>query len=227
MRLARAVRLAAALLLASCCAAAAETVDLQLVLAVDVSGSVDQSRFELQRDGYAAAFRSRQVLNAIRSGSTQAIAVTMVQWTGPELQVQVIPWTLIRDAVGAEAFARAIETSPRQLFSGGTSISGAIDFSIRLFPQSPHRGLRRVIDVSGDGHNNRGRPAAIARDDAVRAGFVINGLPILALEPALDRYYWNHVIGGAGSFMVAVESYERFPEAVLRKLVQEIASNDR
>lgn len=227
MRLARAVRLAAALLLASCCAAAAETVDLQLVLAVDVSGSVDQSRFELQRDGYAAAFRSRQVLNAIRSGSTQAIAVTMVQWTGPELQVQVVPWTLIRDAVGAEAFARAIETRPRQLFSGGTSISGAIDFSIRLFPQSPHRGLRRVIDVSGDGNNNRGRPAGIARDDAVRAGFVINGLPILALEPALDRYYWNHVIGGAGSFMVAVESYERFPEAVLRKLVQEIASNDR
>jgi hypothetical protein len=212
---------------AAAAALAADNVDLQLVLAVDTSGSVDQTRFELQRDGYAAAFRSRQVLAAIQSGGNQAIAVTVFQWTGPELQVQVIPWTLIRDAGNAEDFAGAIERAPRQLFSGGTSISGAIDFGATLFAKSRWQGLRRVIDVSGDGHNNRGRPAADARDDAVRAGIVINGLPILALEPRLDSYYWNNVIGGPGAFMIAVESYERFPEAVLKKLIQEIASNDR
>jgi hypothetical protein len=227
------VRVAAALLgwsgvvAAAAAALAADKVDLQLVLAVDTSGSVDQTRFELQRDGYAAAFRSRQVLAAIQSGGNQAIAVTVFQWTGPELQVQVIPWTLIRDAGNAEDFAGAIERAPRQLFSGGTSISGAIDFGATLFAKSRWQGLRRVIDVSGDGHNNRGRPAADARDDAVRAGIVINGLPILALEPRLDSYYWNNVIGGPGAFMIAVESYERFPEAVLKKLIQEIASNDR
>jgi hypothetical protein len=203
-----------------------DKVDLLLALAVDTSGSVDQTRFELQRDGYAAAFRSRQVLAAIQSGGNQAIAVTMFQWTGPELQVQVLPWTLIRDAGNAEDFAAAIERAPRQLFSGGTSISGAIDYGARLFPQSRWTGLRRVIDVSGDGPNNRGRPAADARDDALRAGIVINGLPILALEPRLDSYYWNNVIGGSGAFMIAAESYERFPEAVLKKLVQEIASNE-
>jgi hypothetical protein len=212
---------------ATTAASAADKVDLQLVLAVDTSGSVDQSRFELQRDGYAAAFRNRQVLAAIQSGGNQAIAVTVFQWTGPELQVQVIPWTLIRDAGNAEDFAAAIERAPRQLFSGGTSISGAIDFAATLFARSRWQGLRRVIDVSGDGHNNRGRPAADARDDAVRAGIVINGLPILALEPRLDGFYWNNVIGGPGAFMIAVESYERFPEAVLKKLIQEIASNER
>jgi hypothetical protein len=213
-----------AVLLLGLPASAAEKVDLQLVLAVDTSGSVDQTRFELQRDGYAAAFRSKQVLHAIQSGSTQAIAATMFQWTGPELQTPVIPWTVIRDAAGAEAFAAMIERTPRRLFSGGTSISGAIDFGMTLFPQSPYQGLRRVIDVSGDGRNNRGRSAADARDAAVKAGIVINGLPILALEPGLDRYYWNNVIGGPGAFMIAVESYERFPEAVLKKLIQEIAA---
>ncbi len=223
----RLLHVLAVLLVCGLSAFAAEKVDLQLVLAVDTSGSVDQTRFELQRDGYAAAFRNRQVLNAIQSGSTQAIAVTMFQWTGPELQTQVIPWTLIRDAAGAEAFAARIEGTPRRLFSGGTSISGAIDFGVTLFPQSQYQGLRRVIDVSGDGHNNRGRSAADARDAAVKDGIIINGLPILALEPELDRYYWNNVIGGPGSFMIAVESYERFPEAVLKKLIQEIAANAR
>ena len=184
-------------LLALTLPARAETaVDVQLVLAVDASGSVNQTRFELQKQGYAAAFRNPRVLNAIRNGSTQAIAVTMVQWTGPSLQVQVVPWTLIKDQATANAFADAIETAPRQLFSGGTSISGAIDYAKTLFPGSAFNGLKRVIDISGDGANNRGRDVVAARDEAVRAGFIINGLPILSLEPYLDRYYYENVIGG-------------------------------
>lgn len=206
-------------------ACAQPSTDVLLVLAVDASGSVNQTRFELQMQGYAAAFRNPRVLNAIRSGSTQSIAVTMVQWTGPALQRQVLPWTPITDEARALAFADAIEQTPRQLFSGGTSISGAIDFSLRLFPTAPFKGLKRVIDVSGDGQNNRGRPASEARDDAVRAGVVVNGLPILALEPYLDRYYFEHVIGGPGSFMIPAESYEKFAEAVLRKLILEIAGH--
>ena len=198
--------------------------DLQLVLAVDASGSVNETRFELQKQGYAAAFRNPRVLNAIRSLSTQSIVVTMVQWTGPELQIQVVPWTLIKDQASIEAFAAAIEQAPRQLFSGGTSISGAIDHAMLLMPTSPYQGLKRVIDISGDGSNNRGRDVVSARDDAVRAGVIINGLPILSLEPDLDRYYFDRVIGGPGSFVVAAANYETFAEAVLRKLILEIAA---
>lgn len=202
-------------------------VDLQLVLAVDASGSVNMARFDLQKQGYAAAFRHPQVLRSIRSGATQAIAVTMVQWTGPFMQVQVVPWTLIRDAETAESFAAAIESAPRRLFGGGTSISGAIDHATLLMQAAPYKGFKRVIDVSGDGSNNNGRPLALARDDALRAGMVINGLPILSVEPGLDRYYFDHVIGGPGSFMIPAESYEAFASAILKKLVMEIAANDR
>ena len=201
-------------------------VDLQLVLAVDASGSVDQRRFELQMQGYVAAFRDPRVLQAIQAGPTQAIAVTMVQWTGPALQIQVLPWTLIKDAATAQAFAAAIMATPRRLFSGGTSISGAIDFAVPLMQESPFKGTRHVIDISGDGSNNRGRPAASARDDAVRAGIVINGLPILALEPDLERYYSDHVIGGPGAFVIAAESYETFADAILKKLIREMAANE-
>ncbi len=216
-----------ALILGALSCAQAQEVDLQLVLAVDVSGSVNQTRFELQRQGYAAAFRHPRVLRAIQSGSTQSIAVTMTQWTGPNLNIQVLPWTLIRDAASANAFADAIERAPRQLYSGGTSISGAIDFAAMLMPGSPYRGIKRVIDVSGDGSNNRGRQVELARDDAVRAGITINGLPILSLEPYLDRYYFDRVIGGPGAFMIPAESYDTFADAVLKKLIMEIASNDR
>src|SRR5918999_3192060 len=133
------VRFAAALLLACsvCTPAFAQTaVDLQLVLAVDASGSVDQRRFELQQQGYVAAFRDPRVLRAIQSGATQAVAVTMVQWTGPELQTQVLPWTVITDVTTAHAFAAAIVNTPRQLFGGGTSISGVIDYAVPLMLQS-------------------------------------------------------------------------------------------
>src|SRR5215475_9223216 len=224
-----AICLAAVLLLTcSVCtpAFAQTTVDLQLVLAVDASGSVDPWRFELQKQGYVAAFRDPRVLYAIQSGATQAIAATMVQWTGPALQIQVLPWTLINDATTAQAFAAAIAATPRQLFSGGTSISGVIDYAVPLLLESPFKGTRRVIDISGDGSNNRGRPAASARDDAVRAGIIINGLPILALEPDLERYYSDNVIGGPGAFAIAAESYEAFADAILKKLIREMAVNE-
>ncbi len=198
-------------------------VSVALVLAVDTSGSVSMSRFELQKQGYAAAFRNPQVLNAIRSLGTQSIAVTMFQWTGPFLHVVVADWMLVKDAASAEAFAGAIDAAPRKLFGGGTSISGAIDYGRTLLEQSPYRGARRVIDVSGDGSNNSGRPAAMARDEAVADGVGINGLPILTVEPDLDHYYFTNVIGGPGSFMVPVANYDNFADAVLKKLINEIA----
>ena len=202
------------------------SVDLALVLAVDASGSVDQRRFELQKQGYAGAFRSPRVLKAIQSGASQAIAVTMVQWTGPLMQNQVIGWTVIKDEASAHAFAAVIDATPRRLFGGGTSISGAIDYARLLLIQGPYAAARRVIDVSGDGANNRGRSVILARDEAVAEGIGINGLPILALEPDLDRYYYDNVIGGPGAFMIPAESYETFADAVLKKLVMEIAANE-
>jgi hypothetical protein len=208
-------------------AAAAETqVDLQLVLAVDASGSVNMRRFELQKQGYAAAFRNPRVLSAIRSGISQAIAVTMHQWTGPRLQVHVVPWMVVKDEASAAALAAAIENSQRKLFGGGTSISGAIDYSRLILAQSPFTATRRTIDISGDGANNVGRPAALARDEAVRDGITINGLPIVSVEPDLDTYYFQNVIGGPGAVMVPADSYESFAEAILKKLIIEIASND-
>jgi hypothetical protein len=198
-------------------------VALALVLAVDASGSVSNGRFELQKQGYAAAFRNRQVLSSIRSLATQSIAVTMMQWTGPQLHVQVVDWTLVKDETTINALADAIDKAERQLFGGGTSISGAIDYSRILLAASPYRGIRRVIDISGDGANNRGRPASLARNEAVRDGIGINGLPILSVEPDLDRYYYNNVIGGPGAFMIPAENYDTFADAILKKLITEIA----
>ena len=148
----------------------------------------------------------------------------MVQWTGPRLQVEVVPWTAVRDAASAEALAAAIAAAPRQLFSGGTSLSGIIDYSAKLFARTPLQAARRVIDISGDGANNSGRPAAAARDDAVAAGITINGLPILNIEPFLDEHYREHVIGGDGAFLIAIESYDQFAAAIVRKLITEISA---
>jgi hypothetical protein len=193
------------------------------VLAVDASGSVDRQRFELQKQGYAAAFRHPRVIGAILSGPTQGIAVVMMQWTGPALQVIAVPWTRISDEASANAFADAIANAPRALFGGGTSISGAIDTATALLFDNPYQAMRRVIDISGDGANNRGRAVNDARDEAVRKGIGINGLPILVLEPDLDRYYQQNVVGGPGAFVVAAKSYETFADAILKKLVAEIA----
>ena len=201
-------------------------VDLALVLAVDASGSVDRVRFELQKQGYVAAFRHPRVLQAIQSGPTQSIAVIMMQWTGPALQVIAVPWTRVFDQASADAFAAKIAAAPRALFGGGTSISGAIDTSMALLFDNPFQATRRVIDISGDGSNNRGRSVNQARDEAVRAGVGINGLPILALEPDLDRYFEQNVIGGPGAFVVAAKDFETFGEAILKKLIAEIAGID-
>jgi hypothetical protein len=208
-------------------AGAQTAVDMELLLAVDASGSVDATRFELQRRGYVAAFRSPQVLQAIAGGGKQSIAVSMFQWTGPQLQAEIVPWTVIKDEASANSVAALIETTPRKLFSGGTSISGAIDTAMRWFRQSPFKGERRVIDISGDGANNRGRSAAKARDEAVAADIVINGLPILAWEPDLDYYYKQNVIGGPGAFMVVAKDFDTFADAILKKLIIEIAMNGR
>src|SRR6202165_1623313 len=150
-------------------------VDLHLVLAVDASGSVDFTRFELQRRGYVAAFRNPQVLQAIRGGEHQSIAVAMVQWTGPLLQAEIVPWTQIKDQASANSVASLLETTPRRLFGGGPSISAAIDYAMRWFPQSPFKGERRVIDISGDGSNNGGRSVTRARDPGVAGAVHTNG----------------------------------------------------
>jgi hypothetical protein len=222
----RAVLVAAALAAWGVAPAVAQAaVDLQLVLAVDVSGSVSDDRFKLQQEGYARAFRNWRVIEAIRSGAAHAIAVTVAQWTGPTQQAQVVPWMVVSDEASAATLADAIEHTTRQLYGGGTSISGAIDYAVTLFPQSGTTGGRQVVDVSGDGANNRGRPAADARDDAVHQGITINGLPILALEPGLDQYYLSNVIGGPNAFSIVADSYETFAEAVLKKLITEIAGS--
>jgi Protein of unknown function (DUF1194) len=222
----RLVSIAAALLLTALAghkARAQATVDLQLVLAVDVSGSINAQRFELQKQGYVAAFQNQRVLNAIRAGRNQSIAVTMMQWSGPFLQSQVVPWTILKDEASVRAFAGAVGATPRMMYGGGTSISGAIDQAVTLFPQAPAKAERRVIDVSGDGSNNRGRSVTQARDEAVEAGIIINGLPILAFEPQLDQYFKDYVIGGPGAFMIAAKNFEAFAEAILMKLILEIA----
>ncbi len=194
------------------------------MLAVDASGSVDRVRFELQKQGYVAAFRHPRVIGAIETSPNQAIAVIMMQWTGPALQVTAVPWTKISDAASANAFADKIAAAPRALFGGGTSISGAIDASMALLFDNPFKATRRVIDISGDGANNRGRSVRDARDEAVAQGVGINGLPILALEPDLDRYYRQNVVGGPGAFVIAAKDFESFGEAILKKLIAEIAA---
>ncbi len=229
-RFRQAARAIAALLLAASLAwpANAQTVvDLQLVLAVDCSNSVNDVRFELQKQGYATAFRNPQIIKAIGSGAQQSIAVTMVQWTGPFNYAQVVPWTLVKDAESSRALAAAIANSSRELFGGsGTSISGAIDTGMYLLSQSPFKSQRRTIDISGDGANSSGRSVVNARDDAVAAGVGINGLPILSVEPNLDRYYYSFVIGGPGAFMIPASNYENFADAILKKLILEIAANE-
>jgi hypothetical protein len=202
-----------------------DTVDVALVLAVDVSGSIDEARYDLQRRGFAEAFRSRAVLDAIQSGEHQSIAVTLVEWSGKDHQRQMIGWTRIGDADAALRFADALERSPRA-FADWTAIGAAIDFSVGLFDSLGRPAERRVIDVSGDGASNNGRPAKAARDDAIARGVVINGLPILVDDKELEAYYGEHVIGGDGAFTVPAEDFDSFSRSVLGKLVREIAGRE-
>ncbi len=218
-----------------CAAARAQTVDLALVLAVDVSRSIDDDEFQLQRRGYAEAFRNPAVVAAIRGTPHGTIAVTFVEWAGAEFQRVVVPWTVISDAESSQIFADAVQNEPRS-FYGWTSISGAIDYAVRLIETSPYRegAIRRVIDVSGDGVNNSGRPASVARDAAVARGIAINGLVIMndspnpgfgsAFQPALDQFYRDNVIGGQGAFVIAVDDFESFAYAILNKLIREISA---
>jgi hypothetical protein len=198
-------------------------VDLNLALGVDASGSVNQLRFDLQKRGYVDAFLDSRVLQAIKTGPGGAIGVAMYQWTGPRLQIPVVAWTFIDDTASIREFALKVQRSERHLFGGGTSISGAIDYGVQMLSQTPFAGGRRVIDISGDGANNRGRPAEAARDDAVNQGININGLPILELEPDLEEHFRSNVIGGPGAFAIPAETFEDFGNAIRRKLIQEIA----
>jgi hypothetical protein len=203
--------------------AANTDVDLELILAVDISRSVDDDEFALQMQGYVNAFSHPSVLRAIQSGQHKAIAVTYVQWAGPLFQAQSVPWTMINDAETAREFVDLLHAVTRATFGGGTSISGVIDYTVPMFDRNAFTGTRRVIDISGDGINNSGRQVAAARDDAVASGIIINGLAILSDYPSLDSYFREFVAGGPGAFVIAAESFESFAAAIVNKLIREIA----
>lgn len=211
--------------------AAEEPVDLELVLAVDISFSMDPDEQQLQRDGYVSALRHPEVIRAIRSGGYGRIAVTYVEWAGNFSVRTVLPWTLIESEETAEAFAMRLAAAPLQR-ARRTSISGALAYSGTLFDGNGFTGLRRVIDVSGDGANNQGMPVTVVRDHIVSRGITINGLPVVlkTRNPGgffdiadLDIYYEDCVIGGFGAFIVPVRTLTGFAAAVRRKLVLEIA----
>lgn len=205
-------------------------VDLELVLAVDVSRSMDLDEQELQRRGYLEAITAPEVLQAIRAGAYGRIAVTYVEWAGPAHQQVVVPWRLIEDRASAEAFAAELAEAPisRERW---TSISEGLRFAAGLFTESPYRGLRRVIDVSGDGANNTGPPVEPVRDWVLEQDIVINGLPIMLKEAnpgfgsirELDIYYEDCVIGGPGSFVIPVRSSDQFAPAIRHKIALEVA----
>ncbi len=212
-----------------CVAAAAPVrgqtvVDVALVLAVDVSLSIDAEEFALQRAGYAAAFRDRRVVDAITGGSAGTLAVTYLQWSGAREQQQVIGWRLITDRTSAARFADELAASTRVLAGGSTSLSGAIEAAGRLLHQSGYAAERRIIDISGDGSNNSGKLPNFARDDAVAGGITINGLAILKNEPFLDLYYAASVVGGRGAFVMTARDFDDFAEAILAKLIREVAA---
>jgi hypothetical protein len=211
---------------------AKDYVDLELVLAVDVSRSMDQDEQRLQRDGYVAAFRDAQVQKAIRSGPNGRIAITYVEWAGQTIQSSVIPWRILGSAKDTLAFADELAAKPISR-ARKTSISAVLQKSVQLFASSPVQGLRRVIDVSGDGPNNSGGPVMSARDRVVASGIVINGLAIAVAPgagwystfdlPDLDQYYKDCVMGGPGSFVLSIKKKKEFATAIRQKLLLEIA----
>jgi hypothetical protein len=213
--------------------ARAETeVDLALVLAVDISYSMDPEEQALQREGFAQAFRSPLVHDAIRRGVLGRIAVTYMEWAGAADQKVVVPWSVLDDLESIMAFADKIASTPLRR-AQRTSLSGAIDFSVRLLDESGVDATRRVIDISGDGPNNQGRLVMPARDDAVARGITINGLPIMLRKPGyldipdLDVYFKECVIGGQGAFVLPIREREQFPQAIKTKILLEIADRAR
>ena len=210
---------------------AANAVDVELVLAVDVSYSMDMDELAIQREGYAQAIISKEFLQALKSLPNGKVSITYFEWAASSDQKIIIPWRLIDGPETADAVASEIMKTPVRRASR-TSISGAIYFAMPLFDQDPYHGTRRVIDISGDGPNNNGAPVTPARDEAVSKGIVINGLPIMVKEPSystmdidnLDWYYEDCVIGGPGSFVVPIKDREKFKEAIRTKLLLEVAS---
>jgi len=215
---------------------AEEEVDLLLVLSSDVSRSIDTQKFKLQRDGYAAAIVNPRVIQAIRSGALGQVGVSLVEWSGIGAQKIVVDWTIIRDEVSAKDFSAQVIEAPRA-FADRTSISGGIDFAVAQLARSPYHAARRTIDISGDGNNNSGRDVTVARDEALAKGVTINGLVILSENPSyfsadhtnpaggLDNYYRNNVVGGPGAFVMVAENFNSFGQAILNKLIAEIAAN--
>ena len=205
-------------------------VDTELVLAVDVSYSMDPEEQQIQREGYMEAITSREFMTAIRAGSHGKVAMTYFEWAGPEDQKIIVPWRLVEGPETADAFASEIARAPYRRASR-TSIGGALMFAKPLFPASGFRGLRRVVDVSGDGANNSGPLVVPQRDDLVAAGITINGLPLMLNRPNsfsmdianLDIYYEDCVIGGPGAFVIAVRERSQFKEAIRTKLIMEVA----
>jgi len=224
--------LAAPALLRSGIARANEPVDVELVLAVDVSRSVDPQEQEMQFSGYEAAFRDRRLIGGIMGGPIGAIACQMFTWSNWNIQNIVVPWTRLDSPATAQGFADAIAAAPRRTWLY-TSISGAIDFAARQFGQG-FEGTRKVVDISGDGVSNSGRPVEDAREEALAQGIVLNGLAVLdltplppllgSIQPPLDTYYLEEVIGGPGAFLVVAEGFSAFEAAVRRKIIREIAA---
>jgi len=206
--------------------ARAEPVDLELVLSVDSSGSIDAYEFTLQREGYARALTDPKVLAAIARGPNASIAVTLVEWSGPSISTIVVPWTRIAGITDAMAVAETLRKTSRTIHGGGTAVGAAILNATILFDGNVFQGTRRVIDVSGDGANNRGPAAEVPRDAAIARGITINGLPILGAEPFVDRYYRDSVIGGPGAFLIVARDFEDFARAVLEKLLNELKISD-
>jgi hypothetical protein len=208
-------------------------VDIELILAVDVSYSMDMDELALQREGYADAITSTEFLQALKTGPTGKVAVTYVEWAASNDQKVVMPWRVIDGPESADAVAEEVLKAPLRRASR-TSISGAINFAMPLFEGNEYHGLRRVIDISGDGPNNNGEPVTEARDAALAKGVTINGLPIMSKEANyatmdienLDLYYEDCVIGGAGSFVVPIKNKEKFKEAIRTKLVMEVAGRE-
>jgi hypothetical protein len=195
-------------------------IELELVLAVDASSSVDRAEFALQMQGLASAFRDPAVRAALRS--VNGVAVTLLQWSSTNRQAVVVPWTLLRSDADAREFAAAVAGAPRRVRSGGTSIAAALDAAFAEIAGNVYQGRRRVIDLSGDGRANMGARPSRARDRIAAAGVTINGLAILNEEPALDRYYANYVIAGPRAFLMTAVDYESFAQAIRRKLIREI-----
>jgi hypothetical protein len=205
-------------------ATAQEKVDLELILMADGSGSINDNEFILQRMGYVRALRHPTILRAIRGGRLGRIALSYVEWSGPELHVPIVPWTVIHTRQDLEAFAAKLETHPRELYSGGTALGDAILFGMQSLKTNKFDAPRLVIDISGDGPDRNGLDAVTGRDKAVAAGITINGLPILDGWPGLDRFFYDNVIGGPGAFVESARGFKDVYYAVRRKMIREISA---